>query len=424
MNLIESLVPTDFRTSLTSPVRRFYFGTFLNCVGAGLTLSFFVVYLHNVRGFSTSFSTLLLAVSALAGLAASPLWGTLTDRYGPFRVILLAYVSSALALVGWAFAHTEREAIVAALALSFFGGGNWGPGSTMLSRLVPEIHRQRAFGFNFMLVNLGIGFGGLVSATVVDLHHPFTFTVLYLMDAGITAMAALNMLWLRAYGGPATEHLDDPLKSSEGWRTVLGDRRLVQYVLASLVLMIGGYGSQEAGFSLFVVNNLKLPVHVIGIIFFFNTSTIVLAQLWVLNRIERRSRTGVLAVAGVLWFVFWVILDVALALPPVLAVISLCIAMAIFAIGETMQSPVGPALVNQIAPEHLRGRYNTAAGLAWGVSGTFAPVITAIFFSNNLGNWWPISVGVAALVGSVLMLNLRRGLNASEDGRDSADVAT
>jgi MFS family permease len=182
--------------------------------------------------------------------------------------------------------------------------------------------------------------------------------------------------------------------------------------------MIGGYGSQEAGFSLFVVNNLKLPIHVIGIIFFFNTTTIVCSQLWVLNKIEGKSRTKVMATVALFWLVFWVILDAALALPKVLAIVSLCAAMVIFALGETMLSPVGPALVNEIAPEHLRGRYNAAAGLAWGVSGTLAPAITALYFNDHLGDWWPLGTGVTALVGGALMLRLKHLLSASEDGRE------
>jgi hypothetical protein len=44
--------------------------------------------------------------------------------------------------------------------------------STLLSRLVALELRQRAFGVNFMLVNLGIGFGGLISASVVNLEQP------------------------------------------------------------------------------------------------------------------------------------------------------------------------------------------------------------------------------------------------------------
>jgi MFS family permease len=124
-----------------------------------------------------------------------------------------------------------------------------------------------------------------------------------------------------------------------------------------------------------------------------------------------------MATVAVFWLVFWVILDVALKLPTILAVIALCFAMIVFALGETMLSPVGPALVNEIAPEHLRGRYNAAAGLAWGVSGTLAPAITALYFNDHLGAWWPLGTGITALVGGGLMLTLRRHLSASEDGR-------
>jgi MFS family permease len=417
MKLVENLVPIDFRTSITGPLRRFYTVTFLACIGNGLTLSMFIVYLHNVRGLSIDYSTLLLAISAFFGLASSPLWGTMIDRFGPLMVAMFVYVADAAALVVWALSSSKTVITGAALLLAVFGGAGWGPGTTMLSRLVSEEHRQRAFGFNFMLVNLGIGFGSLISASIVDLHRPSTFTVLYIANAGVTLLAGAYFFTLRAYGGPVTDHHDDPVKSAEGWREVIRDTRLVRYVISAIVLMIGGYGSQEAGFSLFVVNNLHLPVHVIGIIFFFNTSTIVIAQLWVLNRIEGRSRTRVMATVGIFWFIFWIILDAALSLPAVLSVASLCIGMVVFAIGETMLSPVGPALVNQIAPEHLRGRYNAAAGLTWGISGTLAPAITALYFNNHLGDWWPLGTGLTALVGGAMMLSLRGHLSAAEDGR-------
>jgi MFS family permease len=417
MQSLQSLVPPEFRRSLTPPLRLFYASTLFACLGRGLTLSLFVVYLHNVRGFSTTFSTLLLAVAAVAGLATSPVWGTMTDRFGPMPVLLASDFATAGALVGWAFAHTEDQALLYGMLVAVLSGGGWGPSSTLLSRMVPADLRQRAFGFNFMLVNLGIGFGGLISASIVDLHRPETFTVLYIFNALVAVVSAVVIIPLWSYGKPVIDHHDDPVKSAEGWRVVARDRRLFILVAASLVLLTGGYGSQEAGFSLFVVNNLHLSVHVIGVIFFFNTTTIVVSQLWVLNHIEGRSRARVMALVGVFWFVFWAILDLTLALPPALTIASLCASMIVFAVGETMLSPTGSAIVNEIAPEHLRGRYNAALGLTWGLSATVAPIIVAVFFDDHLGNWWPISVGGLALVSSLLMLNLRHHLNDREDGR-------
>ena len=420
MNITNALVPANLREAMTRPMRVFFTCTFLNALGTGLTYSFFVIYLHNVRHFTPQFATLLLATSAVASLATGPLWGTLVDRLGPLRVALFGYATSAGALTFWAFVTTRTSAIVVAVALFVFGGAGWGPNATLLSRLAGHEFRQRAFGLNFMLLNLGIGFGSLVSASIVNLHHPVTFSVLYLLDASTAIPAGVLFFTLRAYGGPVREHLDDPVRRAQGWRTVLKDRRLVQYVIAAIVLLIGGYGSQEAGYSLFVVNNLHLSVHALGVIFFLNTTTIVLAQRWTLNRIAGRSRTRVLAAVGLLWFIFWVTLAIALAMPLVLAFISLGVSMIIFAIAETMLQPVGAALVNEIAPEHLRGRYNAAAGIAWGLSGSLAPLVTAVYFGHGLGNWWPLSVGMIALVGSTMMLNLRRSLSASEDGRPPA----
>ena len=238
------------------------------------------------------------------------------------------------------------------------------------------------------------------------------------MNAAMTVGIAALYVTLWRYGRAEKGVHEDPATREEGWREVVKDRRLVYFVLASLVMMIGGYGSQEAGFSLFVVNNLHLSVHVIGVIFFFNTSTIVGTQLFILNHIQGRSRTRVMAVAGLLWTCFWLILYVSLHLPAVVAVISLCAAMAIFAVGETMMSPIGPALVNELAPEHLRGRYNAASGMTYGLAGTLAPAITAFFFSENWGNYWPLFIGGASLCGAFLMLRLRRQLNAREDGTE------
>ncbi len=420
MKLLETLVPIEFRSSIRGPLRRFYTCTFIACVGNGLTLSLFVVYLHNVRHFSTSFSTLLLALSAIVGLCITPLWGSLTDRVGPFRVIVVASGADAVAIVFWALAHTREQAIVAALLLAVFGGAGWGSMSTMLSRLVAPEQRQRAFGVNFMLVNLGIGFGGLISASVVNISDPHTFVILYVFNAGVSVVAALSYLTLRTHGGPIKEHRDDPVMSAEGWREVLHDDRIVRYLVAAIFLMLGGYGSLDAGLSLFVVNNLKISVHAIGVIFFFNTTTIVLCQLWVLNRIEGKSRTRVLGVVAALWFIFWVILESTLALPAAASIAMLCVAMIVFAIGETMLQPVGSAIVNDIAPEHLRGRYNAAASLSWGVAGTLSPAVTALYYGLHVGDWWPIGTGITALVGGLMMMDLRRHISAGADGRVAA----
>lgn len=415
MSFADRFIPRDFRSEVKGPLRRLYLATLINTFGNGMAFAMFVIYLHNIRGFSTTFATFLLTITAILGLLVSPLWGSLVDRIGPGIVGFASYLFSAIGLVLWASANTKTEAIVYAVIITMFEGAGWGPGMVIMTRLVSEEQRQRAYGVNFMLVNTGIGCGLLVSASIVSLQHPHTFTLLYLLDAAVTVVAAAIFFTLIKHGKPVPEARSGDL-AKEGWRVVLKDRRLRLYVGASLVLLFGGYGSVDAGLSLFVVNNLHISIHTIGLTFFFNTVTIVFGQMWVLNKMQGKSRTRSMAVVALLWFVFWIVLGASLAFSAVIAVLALCATQVLFAIGETMLQPAGSAILNHIAPEHLRGRYNSAAGAAWGISGTLAPAVTGIYYYLHIGNWWPLGTAVTALIGGVLMLRLRSVLTPEEDG--------
>ncbi len=417
---MRSLLPAEFRTLLRGPLGWFYTTTLVTSLGYGLTLVLSVVYVHDIRHLSVAFATGLLAVNAMVGLVASPLIGTMTDRRGPVPVYVTLVACEVAATVSWAFADTWWWLLVTSVVLAACGGALFGPGAALLSRLVPEHLRQQAFGTNFMILNLGIGLGGLVSAAVVDLERPATFTWLYLGTAAFVAPALIPMVHIRRLGGPVPDDGLNERELGEGWREVLADHRLVHFVLASIVLVTFAYGSLDSGFSLFVVDQAHLAVRVVSIALFFNTVTIVILQLFVLRTMEGRSRTRVLAAVSVFWAASWLVIGASVHVHHAAAIVLLCLAQVVFAFGETLWAPVGPALVNDLAPEHLRGRYNAAFGLTWGLSNAVAPLIAGLFLGSHVANSWPYVVGVGALVGGYLLYRLRRRLTPAEDGRVAA----
>jgi predicted MFS family arabinose efflux permease len=58
----------------------------------------------------------------------------------------------------------------------------WAGQSTILTSLTSAAERQKVFGLQFALLNLGIGVGSAISGSIVDVTRPGTFQVIYLVD--------------------------------------------------------------------------------------------------------------------------------------------------------------------------------------------------------------------------------------------------
>jgi MFS family permease len=145
----------------------------------------------------------------------------------------------------------------------------------------------------------------------------------------------------------------------------------------------------------------------------------VIGQLLVIRLIQGRRRSRILLSVGILWAASWLILGVALPAAGVLAVVLVFLAPVVFAVGETLWQPVAPSIVNDLAPEHLRGRYNSVGSLSWAVAGTLGPAIAGILLGQGLGMVWIFIVAVGCLLAGFLGLRMRAVLTDAQDGISS-----
>jgi MFS family permease len=104
MNRRVSHLIAGWRTGLPRPVLILQAGNALNYFGYGLVLPFEIIYLHQIRGFSTSTAGLVLA--AIMGTAAivTPPTGALLDRYSAKAIVVAGSLASALGYAGFALA--------------------------------------------------------------------------------------------------------------------------------------------------------------------------------------------------------------------------------------------------------------------------------------------------------------------------------
>jgi MFS family permease len=145
---------------------------------------------------------------------------------------------------------------------------------------------------------------------------------------------------------------------------------------------------------------------------------IVLLQLVVLARIEGRRRTRVIAAMGVVWAFAWLLLGLSGLVPGTWGAAVLVAACAgVFALGETLLQPTIPALVNDLAPDHLRGRYNALSSGAFQLAAVIAPAVSGVLISQALGEVYiGILVAGSIAVGAVAVLRVEPQLEPRVNG--------
>jgi MFS family permease len=296
----------------------------------------------------------------------------------------------------------------------------WPANQSLIAAILPEERRQRYFGLSFTLLNAGIGVGGLAGAAYVHVGDPSTFQSLYLADAFSFVVPLVLLAWpLRHVGNGTAAHAAEP----GSYREVLADRVFLRLLVLSLVSSFVGYGMMEAGWTAFARTVADASTGVIGVAFAANTATIVLLQLVVLRLIEGRRRTRLIALLACVWAAAYVVMGLAGLAPGTTgAAVLLVASMAVFALGETLLSPVAPALTNALAPDRLRGRYNAVASTAFQVGAIAAPVTAGFLLGAGSAAVFVVVLIAGCGVLAVAALRLERHLPASVNGVRGAVV--
>src|SRR5438270_1276796 len=167
MNRRVSRVVAGWRTGLPRPVLILQAGDALNYFGYGLVLPFEIIYLHQIRGFSTSTAGLVLAATMGSSAIVTPPTGALLDRYSAKAFVFAGSLASALGYAGFAFVERPWQGFACAI----FGGAGLGiagtANRTLVVRLVTLEQRAAAFALNRVAGNFGIGAGATVGGFIV-----------------------------------------------------------------------------------------------------------------------------------------------------------------------------------------------------------------------------------------------------------------
>ncbi|MBB4742502.1 MFS family permease [Actinoplanes octamycinicus] len=390
-------------------------GVLLNALGRGLTVPFLFIYLTDVRGLPDAVAGLAIGWFGAVMLVFAPVGGTLMDRFGARPVGIVSWLAQAVGGVLLAFAGSPALAFLAITVAAAGNGPSWPAGHTLLAQLTGEHERQRSFAMQFTMLNIGIGLGGLIAGAVVDVHRPVTFQAIYLIDAATYLVPMVILLAMPAVGRRSGQGRP----ATGGYRVMFRDRPFRRLLIFGLTLMTCGYAQFEVGFAAFSVRVAEVSPRVVAWAIAANTVIILAVQVPVMRRLEGRSRSRSLAVVGAVFGLSWLILGaggLAGDRFPLLAAVLVIACMVVFGLGETVLSPMQPALINAIAPDELRGRYNAANTMNMGIASVIAPITAGPLIGAGLGGVWVVLIVAGCLLASLLALLLHRHVTAAQDG--------
>ncbi len=391
-------------------------GDMLSAVGSGMTLPFFVVYLHRVRGIELGLAELALATIAFASLAGNPTGGLLTDRAGARRAVVAGSVVAAAGTASIAFVSEPWVAFAAAAATGFGLAVFWPAFDSLLAITVSPEQRSSVFAVRHATLNAGFGIGGLIAAAiVVDFASVGTFQLLYLLDAASFLALVPVLLAVKGIGG-RPEPEAGAARPARGYREVLADRVFLRAVGLTVVLFAVGYAQMNAAFPAFATQPGGISARGLAVASAVNPLAVTLLQLPVLRLAQGHRRTAAVFLVFVLWAMTWAVTLIAGGLGGGAAAVALfAAAVAIFALGETFLSPALAPLVNDLAPDRLRGRYNAVYTLGLTTGYILGPAIAGAVLGAGHARVFFLALIAACGAGALGALELRRRLPPGVD---------
>lgn len=153
----------------------------------------------------TLFGGVLGSLYSILQFAMSPFWGSLSDRIGRRRVLLITVTGNLAAALLWAFSGTFAWLLISRV-FSGMAGGNIATATAAVADVTPGKERARgmglvgaAFGMGFIL---GPAIGGYLSLFDLSSHgvihegFGFAFTSFSAAALGVVVLHLINLIWI------------------------------------------------------------------------------------------------------------------------------------------------------------------------------------------------------------------------------------
>ncbi|MDC5696078.1 MFS transporter [Intrasporangium calvum] len=332
----------------------------IGMLGWGAVLPYQYAYAADTRGWGSLAAAAASSLFSVGALVAAPFGGRLADRFNPVAVTVLAQLLAALGVGALVRAESPVTFLVGMFVFGLGLAAAMPAKQVLVLRWVAVRDRRKVFAYKFTGEALGMALGAYVAGHLVDLGRADGLDVGFLTAAlGFTLSAVI--IGLAGVGAEAHPEsgLDagdaNPGRPLDALRAIVASPALRWTAVITVTLALGFYAQFEAGLPAYAITVLDVDSAAIGTAAAVNAIIIVLIQVVVVRLTARRSAPTLLMAVGSIWVLSWLILSAAQFRPEIAAALFIT-TYGVFAVGETMYSPVLNPLTASLAPKGMVGQ--------------------------------------------------------------------
>ncbi|WP_223543152.1 MFS transporter [Pseudomonas sp. GL-B-12] len=386
-------------TSYSPLIRRLLICSLTIVVSRAITSPLLTLFVSDKLGLNQQDVGLLLGIAVFVATLLSLYGGYIIDRFEKRRLLILSMASSAVGLVLLTFAEnlylTTITLIVTETASSLFLIGS----KAILSDNLAVGQRAKAFSLSYTLTNIGYAVGPMLGVLIAGVFASAPFLIaaaiaffsIFLMTGIAKAPARLSVT------GQAQSFLKTLI-------TLKNDRTLILFTAGCLLsTVVHGRFTFYLSQYLLVTSSPQHTMEIMAALLACNAISVILLQ-YQIGRFLKREQLRQWIVAGTGLFILGLI---GFSLAD--SLVSWCVAMFIFTLGEIIIYPAEFLFVDTLAPEELRGSYYGAQNLA-ALGGALSPVICGFMLMHTPAPtmFYALSA-LAALGGLLCYISGRRG---------------
>jgi len=383
----------------------FIVAMFIDALGSGLFVPFSLLYFHTVASLPFLVVGIMLTVASILSLPMTLVTGMLVDRIGTRRLLVTSELLLAAGFLGYLLVRTVPALFAAALLATAGDRMFWVAQPTLIAEIAGPGEQDRWYGLVGSVRMAGLSIGGLLAGFVISLGNVLAFQALAGADALSFLVVFVLFLPLLRGNRRGIEQLP-----TSGYRLIIGDRPFLGLVISNIAFIFCIFMLTTA-LPVYVIEALRAPAWVVGILLALNTVLIAGGQTLTVRLLEPHRRTRVLVVAGLIWSGSCSLLALALIVPRFLLIPYLIAVVTIYTCAGLMHGPTANALAAQAGPTALRGHYVAAYQFSWGIGIALTPALFTLLFSRGPALPWVVLTGLT-LVAALAINQLERRLPA------------